>query len=95
MWQSTLQRWRRQFAGDGYGLDGLKGSPRQVSHCLTQEERQRILDTCNQKGFSGLPPGQIVSILADQGLYVGSERSFLRVLMSMDWPTVVAVPIIP
>jgi hypothetical protein len=27
-----------------------------------------------------LPPGQIVPILADRGLYIGSERSFYRVL---------------
>ncbi len=81
---STLQRWRRQFAGDGDGLDGRKGSPRQVSHRLTEEERQRILDTCNQKDFAALPPGQIVPILADEGLYVGSERSFYRVLHAHD-----------
>jgi len=40
---TTLQRWKRQFAGDGDGLDRRKGSPRLVSHRLTQEERQRIL----------------------------------------------------
>jgi transposase len=45
---TTLQRWRRQFAGDGDGLDGRKGSHRLVSHRLTDEERQRILLTCNQ-----------------------------------------------
>jgi len=81
---STLQRWRRQFAGDGDGLDGRKGSPRQVSHRLTEEEKQRILDTCNQKDYAALPPGQIVPILADQGLYIGSERSFYRVLHEHD-----------
>ena len=37
---TTLQRWRRQFAGDGDGLDRRKGSPRLVSHRLTEEERQ-------------------------------------------------------
>ena len=77
---TTLQRWRRQFAGDGDGLDRRKGSPRQVSHRLTEEERQRILLTCNQPEFASLPPGQIVPILADRGLYIGSERSFYRVL---------------
>ena len=77
---STLQRWRRQFAGDGDGLDGRKGSLRLVSHRLTEEERQRILEIRNQKDFAALPAGQIVPILADQGLYVGSERSFYRVL---------------
>ena len=77
---TTLQRWRRQFAGDGDGLDRRKGCHRLVSHRLTEEERQRILLTCNQPEFASLPPGQIVPILADRGLYIGSERSFYRVL---------------
>ena len=77
---TTLQRWRLQFVGDGDGLDRRKGSHRQVSHRLTEEERQRILLTCNQPEFSALPPGQIVPVLADRGLYIGSERSFYRVL---------------
>ncbi|WP_083891319.1 helix-turn-helix domain-containing protein [Cyanobium gracile] len=77
---TTLQRWRRQFVGDGGGLDGRKGSRRLVSHRLSDEERQRILLTCNQSEFAALPPGQIVPILADRGIYIGSERSFYRVL---------------
>ena len=36
---TTRQRWRRQFAGDGAGLDGRKGSPRQVYLRLTDEKR--------------------------------------------------------
>ena len=76
----TLQRWRRQFAGDGDGLDRRKGSHRHVAHRLSDEERQRILLTCNEPEFAALPPGQIVPILADRGLYIGSERSFYRVL---------------
>ncbi|MFN9871929.1 MAG: helix-turn-helix domain-containing protein, partial [Cyanobacteriota bacterium] len=77
---TTLQRWRRQFVGDGDGLDGRKGSHRLVSHRLTDEERQRILLTWNQPEFAAWPPGQIVPTLADRGLYIGSERSFYRVL---------------
>ena len=77
---TTLQRWRRQFAGDGDGLDRRKSSQRLVSHRLSEEERQRIVLTCNQPEFAALPPGQIVPILADRGLYIGSERSFYRVL---------------
>jgi len=77
---TTLQRWRRQFAGVGDGLDRRKGSHRLVSHRFSDEERQRILLTCNQPEFAALPPGQIVPILADRGLYIGSERSFYRVL---------------
>ena len=46
---TTLQRWRRQFAGVGDGLDRRKGSHRLVSHRLSDEERQRILFTCNDR----------------------------------------------
>ena len=77
---TTLQRWRRQFAGDGDGVDRRKGSCRNVAHRLSEEERQRILLTCNEPEFAGLPPGQIVRVLADRGLSIGSERSFYRVL---------------
>ena len=77
---TTLQRWRRQFSGDGDGLDRRKGSHRLVSHRLSDEERQRILLTCNEPEFAALPPGQIVPVLADRGVYIGSERSFYRVL---------------
>ena len=76
----TLKRWRKAFRGDGDGEDGRKGSPRQVAHRLSEEERQRILLTCNQPEYASLPPGQIVPALADQGLYIGSESSFYRVL---------------
>lgn len=47
---------------------------------LTPEERQRILDVCNQAEFASLPPSQIVPKLADQGLYLASESTFYRVL---------------
>ncbi len=79
---TPLQRWRRQFAADGDGIDRRKASPRLVSHRLTEEERKRILFTYNQPEFAALPPGQIVPILADQGFYIGSERSFYRVLQA-------------
>jgi transposase InsO family protein len=77
---STLQRWRRVFNRDGDGVDRRKGSHRHVAHRLSEEERQRILLTCNEPEFAALPPGQIVPVLADRGLYIGSERSFYRVL---------------
>ena len=76
----TLKRWRKALIGDGAGHDRRKGSPRLVFHKLSEEERQRILLTCNQPEYASLPPGQIVPALADQGLYVGSESSFYRVL---------------
>jgi len=77
---TTLQRWQGQFAGGGDGTDQRKGSYRNVSHRLSDEERQRILLTCNEPEFAALPPGQIVPVLADRGLFIGSERSFYRVL---------------
>jgi transposase InsO family protein len=76
----TLKRWRKAFLGDGDGKDRRKGSPRKFAHCLSEEERQRILLTCNQPEYASLPPGQIVPALADQGLFIGSESSFYRVL---------------
>jgi transposase InsO family protein len=77
---ATLQRWHRSFKSDGDGVDRRKGSHRHVAHRLSAEERQRILLTCNEPEFAALPPGQIVPILADRGRYIGSERSFYRVL---------------
>jgi len=77
---ATLQRWRRQFAGDRDGIERRKVSHRHVAHRLSEEERQRILLTCNEPELAALPPGQIVPALADRGLYIGSERSFYRVL---------------
>ncbi|WP_457767180.1 IS3 family transposase [Cyanobium sp. ULC065] len=51
-----------------------------MAHRLSEEERRRILLTCNEPEFAALPPGQIVPALADRDLSIGSERSFYRVL---------------
>jgi len=88
---TTLQRWRRRFAGDEDGLDRRKGSQRLISLRLTDEERQRILLTCNGPEFAALPPGQFVPILADRGPYIGSERSLYRCSMPMARLIAVAV----
>ena len=80
---TTLQLWRHQFVGDGDGVDWRKGSHRNVAHRLSEEERQRILLTSNEPQFAALPPGQIVLVLADRGIYIGSERSFYRVLHAL------------
>ena len=76
----TLNRWRKDLIGDGGGHDRRKGSHRLVLHKLSEEERQRILLTCNQPEYASLPLGQIVPALADQGIFIGSESCFYRVL---------------
>ena len=75
---TTLQRWRCQFAGDSDGFDRCKGSCRHVPHGLSEEERRRILLTCNEHEFAPVAPGQIVPFLADRGLDISSERSLHR-----------------
>ena len=92
---STLQRWRRQFAGVGDGLDRRKGSPRLVSHRLSDEERQRILLTCNEPEFAALPPGQIVPILADRGLLSAQSGASTGCSMPTAKCIVVAGPVLP
>ncbi|WP_231597838.1 helix-turn-helix domain-containing protein [Synechococcus sp. CBW1002] len=76
----TLQRWRRQFAGDGDGGERRKGRVRHVHHRLSQQERQQILAVCNEPPYASLPPTQIVPALADQGEFLASESSSYRVL---------------
>lgn len=55
-----------------------------MSHRLTEEERQRIVLTCNQSEFAALFGGQIAPIFAGRWLYIGSERSFYRTLHAHD-----------
>jgi len=51
---------------------------------LTEEEREQIVEICNQPEYKSLPPSQIVPILADQGKYIASESSYYRVLREAD-----------
>jgi len=75
----TLQRWK--------GRDGLTkgdGRPQAVrptpSHALSPEERATLLAVANEPRFADVPPARIVPILADEGVFVGSESSMARVL---------------
>ena len=47
---------------------------------LTLDERNAIIDVCNQAEYRSLPPSQIVPTLLDKGIYYASESSFYRVL---------------
>ena len=77
----SLRTYRRWISGGG-----VKGDQRPEvirvapSNQLTEEERQCIITTCNKPEYASLPPSQIVPILLDNNIYLGSESSFYRVL---------------
>jgi transposase InsO family protein len=71
----TLQRWKRS----PLKCDQRKG-PKVYRHALSKAEKDLILEICNEESYRNLSPSQIVPKLADQGIYIASERSFYRVL---------------
>ena len=78
----TLQRWK---ASDGleHG-DGRPSATRPTpGHALTPAERERIVQLANEPRFADMPAARIVPTLADEGVYVASERSFQRVLRDL------------
>ena len=50
------------------------------AHALSPEERNAVLEVCNQPENANLPPNQIVPKLADEGEYIASESTFYRIL---------------
>jgi transposase InsO family protein len=75
----TLQRWRVE---DGsVRADRRPDAVRPTSpQALSEEERARITAVANEPRFADMPPARIVPMLADEGVYLGSEASFHRVL---------------
>lgn len=75
----TLQRWKAQ-----QGLDAGDGRPQALRpvpcHALSPAERAALLAVANQTRFASVPPARIVPMLADEGVYLGSESSMARVL---------------
>ena len=78
----TYRRWYRD------GL--LQGDLRPVrvgvepTNKLSSEEREAIVSVANEPEYASLPPSQIVPVLLDQGVYLGSESSFYRVLKACE-----------
>ena len=72
----TIMRWRQQ----GGGCDQRKGPVSTPANKLSDVERQQIVELANSTPYRDLSPKQIVPGLADQGVYIGSESSFYRVL---------------
>ncbi len=75
----TLQRWKAR-----QGLTAGDGRPQAVhptpSHALSPTERAALLAVANEPRFASVPPACIVPMLADEGVYLGSESSMVRVL---------------
>lgn len=72
----TVQRWRSPEAGE----DSRRGPLTPPASSLSSAERKRILGVMNSPEFRGLPPHQVVPILADRGEYLASEATIYRVL---------------
>ena len=51
---------------------------------LTEGDRQAVLDTLHEPRFVDLAPAQVYATLLDEGRYLGSERTFYRVLAAND-----------
>lgn len=56
--------------------------PRPTPHprALSREERAGVLAACHSSRFVDASPGEIVATLLDEGTYLGSERTYYRVL---------------
>jgi len=71
----TLNNWKI------YGYqDKRKGSVKEVPKKLTSEEKAVIIAVCTSERFKDMTPHQIVPILAQEGVYHGSESTFYRIL---------------
>ena len=75
---ATFRRW--QDKGQVIGDRRAQAIRPEPANKLSQQERERVLLTCNLPEFSSLPPSQIVPVLADQGIYIASESTYYRVL---------------
>ncbi len=76
----TLRRWGLDISDQGFSVDRRKGAPREVAHRFTAKERQRVIDSVNDPRFADLTPAQIVAILAEERMYVGSESTIYRIM---------------
>lgn len=74
----TYNRWRNNT--NDYIDERTTCVRPEPANKLTQDERKLILKTMNSEEFSSKTPCEIVPILADRGIYLGSESTFYKVL---------------
>lgn len=69
-----VQRWRND------DIDARSTRVQTPSNALSAKEVATLLSTVNAPDYAHLPPTQIVPMLADQQVYIGSESTIYRVL---------------
>ena len=74
----TYNRWKNNT--NDYIDERITCARPEPVNKLTKEERNLILETMNSKEFASKTPCEIVPILADRGIYLGSESTFYKVL---------------
>ena len=74
----TYRRWYR--AGKVHADLRPTANRAEPANKLTENERQQVLEVCNEPRFASLPPSQIVPTLLDEGVYIASESTYYRVL---------------
>jgi putative transposase len=71
----SVQNWHKE------GIkDKRKGSIKETSNKLSHEEEEKIIKTVCNNRFKDLTPYEIVPILAEEGIYLGSESTIYRIL---------------
>ena len=77
----TYYRWQELNREHGSYEDRRKyANHSDPANKLTDEERQKVLDTVHSEEFADLPPCQIVPALTDRGEYIASESTMYRIL---------------
>ncbi len=71
----AFQRW-----GQSCNKDCRKGALKKVPRKLSEAERQQVKDTACGQQYKDLNPYEIVALLAENGTYIASERTFYRIL---------------
>lgn len=72
----TIERWREQKTCD----DRRAGPNHEPANKLSSKERETIIAVLTSAEYRDLSPRQVVPKLADQGIYLGSESTFYRLL---------------
>ena len=72
----TIERWRNHPEGE----DARHGPHRRPHNALSPAEESQVMSVLTSSRYAELPPKQLVPQLADEGLYLASERSMSMTL---------------